>query len=234
MSAGERTRRHGRLRPRERRPGDGRGFIRGVMGRVAAPESLPPGGSRGGGGGCGDAVIGDGAPALGSHAPAELARLHSTTRGNFRPAIPPPRPGKRPRTSVLDRATSKGGEARALRPGKRSARRRRRRRPKRRRRGRGRRAPSKDGSSRRVCSRSTPNCERRRRAREGWRRAPRDASRNETPRSEPRNDAPRRGRRRRKRAKKELFSRRGRKRRNETRRCVDDARVWGRRRRSWM
>lgn len=57
-------------------------------------------------------------PALGSHAPAELARLHSTTRGNFRPAIPPPRPGKRPRTSVLDRATSKGGEARALRPGK--------------------------------------------------------------------------------------------------------------------
>lgn len=32
-------------------------------------------------------------PALGSHAPAELARLHSTTRGTFRPAIPPPRWG---------------------------------------------------------------------------------------------------------------------------------------------
>ena len=137
-------------------------------------------------------------PALGSHAPAELARLHSTTRGNFRPAIPPPRPGKRPRTSVLDRATSKGGRRVRCVRGKRSARRRRRRRRERRRRGRGRRSPSNDGSSRRVCSRSTPNCERRRRAREGWRRAPRNASRNETPRSEPRNDAPRRGRRRRK------------------------------------
>ena len=158
-------------------------------------------------------------PALGSHAPAELARLHSTTRGNFRPAIPPPRPGKRPRTSVLDRATSKGGEARALRPGEALRAATAAEATERRRRGRGRRSPSNDGLSRRVCSRSTPNCERRRRAREGWRRAPRNASRNETPRSEPRNDAPRRGRRRRKRAK-EIFSRRGRK--GETKR-VDSA-----------
>jgi len=53
-------------------------------------------------------------PALGSHAPAELARLHSTTRGNFRPAIPPPKPGKKARNSVLDRTTSRGGEKRVL------------------------------------------------------------------------------------------------------------------------
>ena len=53
-------------------------------------------------------------PALGSHAPAELARLHSTVRGDFRPAIPPPRVGKKARTSVLDRQTSKGGEASVL------------------------------------------------------------------------------------------------------------------------
>ena len=234
MSAGERTRRHGRLRPRERRPGDGRGFIRGVVGRVAAPESLPPGGSRGGGEVAEMPLSGTVPPALGSHAPAELARLHSTTRGNFRPAIPPPRPGKRPRTSVLDRATSKGGEARALRPGEalraataaeateEEASRERA------------RAPSKDGLSRRVCSRSTPNCERRRRAREGWRRAPRNASRNETPRSEPRNDAPRRGRRRRKRAKKgNLLEKRTKK---AKRKSVMRRRraVWGRRGRSWM
>jgi nucleolar complex protein 3 len=57
------------------------------------------------------------APALGSHAPAELARLHSTTRGNFRPAIPPPKPGKKAKNSVLDRTTSKGGEKRVLHPG---------------------------------------------------------------------------------------------------------------------
>ena len=43
------------------------------------------------------------ATALGSHAPAELARLHSTTRGTFRPAIPPPRVGKKAKTSPLDR-----------------------------------------------------------------------------------------------------------------------------------
>ena len=53
-------------------------------------------------------------PALGSHAPAELARLHSTVRGDFRPAIPPPRVGKKAQTSVLDRQTSKGGEASVL------------------------------------------------------------------------------------------------------------------------
>ena len=56
-------------------------------------------------------------PALGSHAPAELARLHSTTRGDFRPAIPPPKVGKRAKTSVLDRQTSRGGEANVLTPG---------------------------------------------------------------------------------------------------------------------
>ena len=48
------------------------------------------------------------ATALGSHAPAELARLHSTTRGTFRPAIPPPRVGKKAKTSPLDRASGKG------------------------------------------------------------------------------------------------------------------------------
>ena len=52
------------------------------------------------------------APALGSHAPAELARLHSTTRGNFRPAIPPPKIGKKAKSSVLDRCTSRGQEGR--------------------------------------------------------------------------------------------------------------------------
>jgi len=61
-------------------------------------------------------------PALGSHAPAELARLHSTTRGDFRPAIPPPKVGKRARTSVLDRQTSRGGEANVLTPGEELAR----------------------------------------------------------------------------------------------------------------
>ena len=50
------------------------------------------------------------ATALGSHAPAELARLHSTTRGTFRPAIPPPRVGKKAKTSPLDRASGKGGK----------------------------------------------------------------------------------------------------------------------------
>ena len=50
------------------------------------------------------------APALGSHAPSELARLHSTTRGNFRPAIPPPPARKKSKLSPLDRAAA-GGEA---------------------------------------------------------------------------------------------------------------------------
>ena len=52
--------------------------------------------------------------ALGSHAPAELARLHSTTRGNFRPVIQAPRPGKKAKNSVLDRTTSRGNERRVL------------------------------------------------------------------------------------------------------------------------
>ena len=48
------------------------------------------------------------APALGSHAPSELARLHSTTRGNFRPAIPPPPARKKSKLSPLDRAVARG------------------------------------------------------------------------------------------------------------------------------
>ena len=48
------------------------------------------------------------APALGSHAPSELARLHSTTRGNFRPAIPPPPARKKAKLSPLDRAAARG------------------------------------------------------------------------------------------------------------------------------
>jgi nucleolar complex protein 3 len=53
------------------------------------------------------------APALGSHAPSELARLHSTTRGNFRPAIPPPPARKKSKLSPLDRAAARGEASRA-------------------------------------------------------------------------------------------------------------------------
>lgn len=53
------------------------------------------------------------APALGSHAPSELARLHSTTRGNFRPAIPPPPARKKAKLSPLDRAAARGEASRA-------------------------------------------------------------------------------------------------------------------------
>ena len=54
------------------------------------------------------------APALGSHAPSELARLHSTTRGNFRPAIPPPPARKKSKLSPLDRAVARGEASRAV------------------------------------------------------------------------------------------------------------------------
>ena len=54
------------------------------------------------------------APALGSHAPSELARLHSTTRGNFRPAIPPPPARKKSKLSPLDRAAARGEASRAV------------------------------------------------------------------------------------------------------------------------
>jgi len=53
------------------------------------------------------------APALGSHAPSELARLHSTTRGNFRPAIPPPPARKKTKLSPLDRAAARGETSRS-------------------------------------------------------------------------------------------------------------------------
>ena len=52
------------------------------------------------------------APALGSHAPSELARLHSTTRGNFRPSITPPPARKKAKLSPLDRAAARGEKSR--------------------------------------------------------------------------------------------------------------------------
>ena len=57
-------------------------------------------------------LAGSVAPALGSHAPSELARLHSTTRGNFRPAIPPPPARKKTKLSPLDRAAARGENSR--------------------------------------------------------------------------------------------------------------------------
>ena len=57
-------------------------------------------------------LVGSVAPALGSHQPAELARLHSTEAGNFRPAIEPPKAAKRStKGSPLDRRVGGGGRA---------------------------------------------------------------------------------------------------------------------------